>query len=121
MLTDPIAVAASAPTPALSFTRLSWAGQTSIWRDSTNNYQLDMNHSAPLNQAEKHYLKLTQFITAVNPITGGNSYQQATVSLSVSIPAFGWTASTKSALIKALTDTLNDAEFTPARFINGEV
>lgn len=121
MLTDPIAVAVSAPNPAFSFTRIGWSGQTSEWRDSVNGYVLSMNHSMPLNGAEKHYVKLSQYITAVNPITGGSSYQVATASLAVSIPAFGWTASTKAGLIKALIDLLNDAEFTQARFINGEV
>jgi hypothetical protein len=121
MLTDPISVAAAAPTPALSFTRVSWQGQTAVWKDGVNAYQLDMNHSMPVNGAEKHYLRITQYLTATNPITGGQSYQQASVSLSMSVPAFGWTAATKAALIKALTDTLNDAEFTVARFVNGEV
>lgn len=121
MFTDPIAVAASAPTPALTFTRISWAGNVAVWKDGTNAYQLDVNHSMPLNQPEKHYMKLTQFITATNPITGGQSYQQATVSIAVAIPAYGWTAATKAALVKALTDTLNDGEVTVARFLNGEV
>lgn len=121
MLTDPIAVAISAPNPAFSFTRVSWNGQTAVWRDSVAAYQLDMNHSMPLNAAEKHYLKISQFLTAVDPITGGNKYQAATVSLAASFPAFGWTAATKAGLIKALIDILNDAEFTQARFINGEV
>jgi len=118
MLIDPITVAASAPTPALSFAVVSYdgTGMGSIRKDVTNSYGLTIKHQQSPNTGERHYMQLTQTISAVNPLTGGTSLQTASASLSVSIPAFGWTASTKDALVKALTDTLADADVTITKF-----
>jgi hypothetical protein len=114
MLVDPITVAASAPTPALNFAVVSYDGQGmgSVRKDVVNNYGLTIKHTLNANTGERHYMQLTQQVSAVNPLTGGTSLQTASVSLSVSIPAFGWTAAQKDALVKALTDTLADADVT---------
>jgi hypothetical protein len=119
MLVDPIAIAAAAPTPALSFAVVSYdgTGMGSIRKDVTNSYGLTFKHQQNANTGEKHYMQLTQTLSAVNPLTGGTSIQTASVSLSVSIPAFGWTQATKEALVKALTDTLADADVTITKFI----
>jgi hypothetical protein len=62
-------------------------------------------------------MKISQTLDATSPYTGDVSKQTASVSISASFPAFGWDASTKAALVKALTDTLADADVTVANFI----
>lgn len=117
MLTDPITVAANSPTPALSFAVIAFNGEGSQRKDVTNNYDLSFSHSSSPKTGERHYMQLKQTIVAVDPITGGNASLQGSVSLSVSIPTFGWTAATKAALVQALLDTLNDSDVTIAKFL----
>jgi hypothetical protein len=117
MLIDPIAVAASAPTPALTFKVVRSDGYGSERWDIPNGYQLTFNHTTSLTGGERHYMKVSQTINATSPYTGDVSKQTANVSISASFPAFGWDASTKAALVKALTDTLADADVTVANFI----
>lgn len=118
MLVDPITVAAAAPTPALTFAVVSFdgTGMGSIRKDVVNNYNLTIKHTQSTKTGERHYMQITQQVTAVDPITGGNSLQTASVSLSASYPTFGWTAAQKDALIKALTDTLADSDVTITKF-----
>lgn len=116
MLIDPITVAADAPTPALTFAVVSYDGEGSTRKDVTNGYNLVFKHSQSATKGERHYMQIQQTVTAVNPITGGNSVQTASVSLSASFPTFGWTAAQKDALVKALTDTLFDADVTITKF-----
>lgn len=118
MLIDPITVAAAAPTPALSFAVVSYdgTGMGSIRKDVANGYGLTIKHQSNQNTGERHYMQLTQQKSATNPLTGGTSLQTASVSISVSIPSFGWTAAEKDALVKALTDTLADADVTITKF-----
>lgn len=118
MFADPITVAADSPTPALNFGVVAFVGEGSNRKDVANGYALNFNHSQNAKTGEKHYMQLQQTLTAVDPITGGNSVQTASVSLSVSIPSFGWDASHKQALVKALLDTLNDSDVTIAGFLN---
>lgn len=118
MLIDPITVAASAPTPALNFAVVSYdgTGMGSIRKDTTNGYSLTFKHTQNPSTGERHYMQLQQTVSAVNPLTGGTSLQTASVSLAVSIPSFGWTQAQKDALVKALTDTLADADVTITKF-----
>lgn len=116
-LIDPISVAASAPTPALTFSVVRSDGYGSERWDVTNGYQLTFNHSSTPQNGERHYMKLSQTLNATSPYTGVVSKQTAVVSLSASFPAFGWDATTKAALVKALLDTLADADVTTAKFI----
>jgi len=116
MLIDPITVAAHAPTPALNFAVVSWTGEGSLRRDITNLYDLSFAHSSNPKTGERHYMKIVQTVTAVDPITGGNSLQKATVSISASFPSFGWTAAQKDALVVALLDTLQDSDVTVTKF-----
>jgi hypothetical protein len=118
MLVDPITVAANSPTPALTFAVVDFDGMGSTRKDVTNNYDLDFSHSQSPKTGERHYLKITQRLVGTDPITGGNANLTATVSLAVSIPAFGWTASTKAALVQALLDTLGDSDVTIAKFLS---
>jgi hypothetical protein len=117
MLVDPITVAASAPTPALTFKTVRSDGYGSERWDVPNGYQLTFSHAVSQKTGERHYMKLAQSLDATSPYTGDVSKQVATVSLAVSIPPFGWDNSAKVALLKALTDTLNDADVTMAAFI----
>lgn len=119
-LVDPITVPASAPTPALTFSVKKRDGYGSERADVTNNYKLTFSHSSPSNNGERHYMKVDQTVDAVNPYTGGTSKQTASVSISASFPAFGWTAAQKAALVKALTDTLADVDVTAAKWLEGE-
>lgn len=116
-LADPIAVAAAAPTPALTFSVVKRDGYGSERWDVTNGYQLTFNHSTSNNNGERHYMKVSQTLDATSPYTGDVSKQTANVSISASFPPFGWDAAAKAALVKALTDTLADADVTIAKFV----
>jgi len=117
MLIDPISVAAASPTPALTFAVVAYTGEGSERKDVANNYALRFSHSQNAKTGERHYMQLTQTLTATNPLTGGNSVQTASVSVSVSIPSFGWTQAGKVALVQALLDTLNDSDVTITKLI----
>lgn len=119
-LPDPITVAASSPTPALTFSVIKRDGIGSERWDVPNGYQLTFNHSTNPGNGERHYMKLSQTLNATSPYTGLVSRQTANVSISASYPPFGWDAAAKAALIKALTDTLADSDVTNARFVNFE-
>jgi len=114
MFDNAIAVAANSPTPALTFTLVTNDGLSSSRLDVPNNWAMSVNHSRSITKGEKHYMQLQQTVSAVNPLTGGTSYQTASVSLSVSVPAFGWTSAQKVALVQALLDTLGDSQVTIA-------
>jgi hypothetical protein len=120
-LPDPITVAANAPTPALSFAVVQKDGVGATRYDAVNARSLVFTHSSPLDsgaKVERHYMKVSETKDATSPYTGGTSKQTASVSLSVSIPAFGWTATQKVALVQALLDTLADSDVTIANFLN---
>lgn len=116
MLVDPITVTAHSPTPALSFAVVAYNGEGTTRKDITNNYNLTFNHSSNARTGERHYMQIQQVLTAVDPISGGNSLQTASVSISASFPTFGWTAATKDALVQALLDTLNASGVTITKF-----
>lgn len=116
-LADPITVAASSPTPALTFSTVKRDGYGSERWDVANGYQLTFNHSANPGNGERHYMKLSQTLNATSPYTGQVSKQTAVVSISASFPSFGWDAAAKAALVKALLDTLADSDVTTARFV----
>lgn len=116
-LADPITVAASSPTPALTFSVVKRDGYGSERWDVPNGYQLTFNHSTNPGNGERHYMKISQTLNATSPYTGAVSKQTAVVSISASFPSFGWDASTKAALLKALTDTLADSDVTNAKFL----
>jgi hypothetical protein len=118
MLVDPITVAASAPTPALTFSVISYDGNGTTRKDVPNNYVLKMSHTQNSKTGERHYMQIQQTKTAVDPITGGNSLVVASVSISASYPTFGWTQADKDALVKAITDTLVDSDVTITKFLS---
>lgn len=118
MLVDPITVAASSPTPLLTFKMVRQDGYGSERWDVPNKYALTISHAVSPKTGERHYVKLSQDVDATSPYTGGISKQTASVSMAISIPPFGWDNAAKVALIKALTDTLNDSDVTYAGIIN---
>lgn len=115
-LPDPVTIAARAPTPALVFATVKMEGMGSERRDAAGAFTAVISHTKNKG-GDRHYLKITEVKDASNPYTGGISKQSASVSLSVSVPPFGWTEAQAIALITVLTDFLADSEVTPARFL----
>jgi hypothetical protein len=117
-LADPITVAAAAPTPALNFYVVKQDGYGSERRhDGADKYVLTFNHSSGKG-GDRHYMQIKLTIDAESPYTGLTSQQTASVSLSVTVPPYGFDSTAMVALIKALTDTLADADVTSAKFLN---
>lgn len=117
MLADPITVAAASPTPALNFYVIRSDGYGSERKhDGVENYSLIFNHATG-KTGDRHYMQIKLSVDAVSPYTGLTSKQTASVSLSVSIPPFGFDDAAQVALIKALTDTLADTDVTSAKFL----
>jgi len=116
MLLDPLPIAASAPNPAYSFAIVKTDGYGTERRDSSTGLMLTITHSKG-KSGDRHYVKVASTVDAVNPYTGLTQRQTATVSLSVSVPSFGFTETAMVNLIKALTDTLADADFTATKLL----
>jgi hypothetical protein len=119
MLTDPIAVAANAPNPALSFAMIRTDGLGSERRDDAGLYGLVINHSTSKN-GDRHYLKLSKTIDAANPYNGLISPQSASISVSISKPPFGFTAANLADLYQAVLDTIASADAGIDRIIGFE-
>jgi len=118
MLTDPITVAASAPTPALSFTIIKQDGYGSERRHTgVDLYDLIINHSKNAKTGDRHYMQIAYSVDAVSPYTGLTSRQTAKASLSILVPPFGFSEAAMVALVKALTDTLADADVTSTKLL----
>lgn len=116
MLVDPITVAAAAPTPALTFAVVRSDGYGSERLDVPNNYGLTINHSTNSN-GDRHYMQISQSLDAVDPYSGLTARKKMTVSLTAQVPKFGFNAAAQAALVKALTDTLVDADVTAAKWL----
>lgn len=118
MLVDPITVAAAAPTPALNFYVIRSDGYGSERRhNGTDLYNLIINHSRNPKTGDRHYMQIAYTVDAVSPYTGLTSKQTATASIAVSVPPFGFTEAAMVALVKALTDTLADADVTSTKLL----
>jgi hypothetical protein len=110
MLTDPIAVDANTPNPALSFSVIRSDGYGSERRDSGGLYGLKISHSTSKN-GDRHYIQMTKTIDATNPYNDLVSPQSASVSISIASPAFGFDSAAMAALFQALTDTIAADDF----------
>jgi len=119
MLTDPIAVAANAPTPALSFVMIQQDGLGSQRRDPTGVYALVINHSTS-KSGDRHYVKLTQTVNATNPYNALVTPQSASVSVSIAKPAFGFDDAALLALWQAILDAISSADAGMDRIIGFE-
>jgi hypothetical protein len=117
MLADPVTIAASSPNPELKLAVIRSDGYGSERVDTNGGgYVAVINHTTGKN-GNRHYLKLSKSVDAANPYTGLTQKQVASVSISISSPAFGFTDAELGDLCKALTDTLADSEVTPAKLI----
>lgn len=117
MLIDPVTVAAASPTPALVLAIAKSDGYGSERVDTGGNgYVVITNHSTG-KAGNRHYIKMTKSVNAVNPYSGLTQKKVASVSLSINRPDFGFTDADIVALAKALTDYRDDSEVTTARLL----
>jgi hypothetical protein len=117
MLTDPIAVVAAAPNPAISLTIVKSDGYGSERVDSLGGgYSSIINHSTT-KTGNRHYFQLLLGKDATNPYTTLVQKQTASVSITINRPAFGFTDAEMVNLVKLFTDTLADADVTPAKLL----
>lgn len=119
MLADPFTIAANPPTPSLVFSRVRTDGYGAEYVNATGDYKVVIQHTPGKNQ-NRHYVKLTQTVTAANPYTGVNQEKAASVSFSITVPDFGFDATDMGALCQALLDILADSEVTFARILQGQ-
>lgn len=116
-LADPVTIAANTPTPPLVFGKTRFDGYGSERVDTGGNgYTLVISHT-PGKAVNRHYVRLTQRLDAVNPYSGLTQAKEASVSLSISRPDFGFTNASMVALVQALIDTILDSEVTTARLL----
>jgi len=116
-LPDPITIVARAPTPQLVFSKTRFDGYGSEMVDTGGNGYATMINHTPGKNLTRHYVKLTQKVDAVNPYSGLTQAKEASVSLSISRPDFGFTDATIVALVKALLDFIEDSEVTTAKLL----
>lgn len=120
MLADPVTIAANAPTPSLVFAITKSDGYGANRVDTGGNgYDLTISHT-PGKTTNRHYVKITQVKDAVNPYTSQTQRVQASVSVSVSSPTFGFTSANLVDLWEAIADTINDSEVTMARILQNQ-
>jgi hypothetical protein len=119
MLADPFTIAANSPTPSLVMSRIKSDGYGAEYVNATGDYRIVVQHTPGKNQ-NRHYVKLTQTVTAANPYTGVNQEKAASVSFSISVPDFGFTPTAMVALCQALLDSMLDSEVTFARLLQGQ-
>lgn len=117
MLPDPVSIAAAAPTPALVFAKTRVDGYGSEAVDSGGNGYASFIQHTPSAGGNRHYVRITRSVDAINPYSSATSKQSASVSLSVSRPAFGFTDADMVALITLLRDFVFDSEVTPAKLL----
>lgn len=119
MLTDPISVDADSPNPALSFVMIRQDGLGSERRDPSGDYGLVINHSTS-KAGDRHYVKLVKTVNATNPYNSLVSPQSASLSVTISSPAFGFTAADLANLYKAIVDTIASTDAGIDRIIGFE-
>jgi hypothetical protein len=118
MLVDPVTVAAASPTPSLVFAITKNDGYGTERVDTGGNgYTMVTNHSYQKGGGDKHYVQLTHSLVAENPISGANSKQTASISLTIVRPAFGFDDTAMVALVTALRDYVYDSQVTPAKLL----
>ncbi len=117
MLPDPITIAAAAPTPQLVFAKTRTDGYGSEAIDSGGNGYATFIQHTPSANGNRHYIRITRTVNATNPYTAAVSKQNASVSMSVSRPAFGYTDADMIALITLLRDYIFDTEVTPTKIV----
>jgi len=120
MLSDPIAVAANAPNPALSFVMIRTDSYGSERRDGGNGYAVVINHNSTAKNGDRHYFKISKTIDAANPYNGLISPQSASVSISIAKPKYGFTDEEMINLYQAALDTIASTDAGVDRIIGFE-
>lgn len=116
MLPDPFTIAADSPNPSMVYAMVKTDGYGSERHDATNGYVLVINHSTG-KSGDRHYLKVSKSVDAVNPYSGLTQRQTASVSLSISTPPYGFAEADMAALYKALVDIIADSEVTITKIL----
>lgn len=118
-ITDPLSIAAAAPTPALSLAVVDRSKPYQADRqDAGGVYASTISHTLARNGAKRHYIKVSNTKVATSPITALDSIQVATVSVSISVPPFGFTDAETTALYELVDDVIRAA--TLAKILNME-
>jgi hypothetical protein len=117
MLPDPVSVAADSPIPAYTFTKLKQDGYGSEYVEASTGISVVINHSKNKAGGTRHYVQMTQPVDAADPYSGITRRQTASVSISISRPAFGFTDTVLAQLVKSLTNFVYDTEVTPAKLL----
>lgn len=116
MLVDPITIAASAPNPELKLAIVNQDSYGTERRDTNDGgYTLKINHGK-LKDGERHYMQLLLGKDVTDPYTLAVRRKEASASVSLSIP-IGFTSTEAINLVKALTETLADAEVTTTKWV----
>jgi hypothetical protein len=118
MLPDPVTVAARAPTPSLVFTTIKQDGYGSERVDiGGNGYNVVINHTPNKSKGNAHYVQMKQTKDVTNPYSLLVQKAEASVSIAIRRPAFGFTDADVVALVNALVDFVMDSEVTPGKLV----
>lgn len=118
-IADPLAIAAASPTPALSLSVIDRSKPLQAdRRDAGGVYSTVISHSVGKNGSTRHYIQVKQEIIATSPVTGLDSKQTGTVSVSIAIPPFGFDVAAQTALYELIDDVVRAA--TLAKILNLE-
>ncbi len=116
MLSDPLAVAAAAPNPAYNFSVIKSDGYGSERKDAASGLTMVINHENG-KTGHRHYVKLSNTKDATNPYSMQVQKQTVVASISISVPNFGFTEADVVNHVKALLDTLADADFSVVKLL----
>lgn len=109
-ITDPLVIAAASPTPALAFAVIDRSKpMQSDRQDAGGVYTNTFSHQLAKSGAKRHYIKVSHTVIATSPITALDSKQVASVSVSISVPPFGFTIADITALYELIDDTIRAA------------
>lgn len=119
-LPDPVTIAARAPMPSIVWAKTRFDGYGSEYVDSGGNgITLVINHN-PSKNSNRHYLRVTQAKNATNPYTSLTQAVQASASLALVRPGFGFTDTEMTSLAMLLLDTAQDSEVTFAKLLQNQ-
>jgi len=119
MLPDPVNTAVDGAIPAMTFAVVKSDGYGTERVENLANVGISVitNHSKSKTGGNRHYLQFVWNIDAVDPYSGSTRKVQASASIAISRPVFGFTDTQMGNLVKMLTNYLYDSEVTPARLL----
>ncbi len=116
-LTDPLAISAASPTPALNFAVVDSSKPYTVHRSAPEGeYTMMIQHTPGKNGSQRHYVKITQTKDVV--LDDRTTKQSSTVSMSLSASPLGFDAADLTAMYELLDDVVRAA--TLAKIINNE-